>query len=185
MKRRGVVAVVVLLVALLLTPAAPAAAAPYCGVRWGSLAKGTSAGSMTGDVGNVRTGRHTCYDRLVVDVVGPFAGYTVSYVDTVTGVDGRAVAVRGGARLQIDARAWTQTDAAWVPYFVSGFGGTVEDMRDVSRYRTFRQVSWAGTADGLSTIGLGVRARLPFRAFLLQGPGEGSSRLVVDVAHRW
>jgi hypothetical protein len=32
--------------------------------------------------------------------------------------------------------------------------------------------------------GLGVRARLPFRAFVLAGPADGS-RLVVDVAHRW
>jgi hypothetical protein len=29
-----------------------------------------------------------------------------------------------------------------------------------------------------------VRARLPFRAFILDGPGE-ASRLVVDVGHRW
>ena len=35
-----------------------------------------------------------------------------------------------------------------------------------------------------ATIGLGVRARLPFRVFTLTGPGSGS-RLVVDVAHRW
>nr|WP_280956330.1 hypothetical protein [Cellulomonas flavigena] len=33
-------------------------------------------------------------------------------------------------------------------------------------------------------FGLGVRARLPFRAFVLAGPGSGS-RLVVDVAHQW
>ena len=30
----------------------------------------------------------------------------------------------------------------------------------------------------------GVRARLPFRAFVLPGPGTGS-RLVVDVGHQW
>jgi len=29
-----------------------------------------------------------------------------------------------------------------------------------------------------------VRARLPFRVFVLAGPGNGS-RLVIDVAHRW
>jgi hypothetical protein len=33
-------------------------------------------------------------------------------------------------------------------------------------------------------VGLGVRARLPFRVFKLDGPGEGS-RLVIDVAHQW
>jgi hypothetical protein len=40
-------------------------------------------------------------------------------------------------------------------------------------------VAWAGSFEGQSTIGLGVRARLPFR--VLQLPG----RLVIDVAHHW
>jgi hypothetical protein len=34
------------------------------------------------------------------------------------------------------------------------------------------------------TLGLGVRGRLPFRVFTLDGPGAGS-RIVIDVAHRW
>jgi hypothetical protein len=38
--------------------------------------------------------------------------------------------------------------------------------------------------EGQTEIGLGVRARLPFRVFPLAGPGDGS-RLVIDVAHRW
>ena len=51
-------------------------------------------------------------------------------------------------------------------------------------FRTFRQVSWAGSFEGLTSVGLGVRARLPFRVFVLSGPGSGS-RIVVDVAHTW
>ena len=43
---------------------------------------------------------------------------------------------------------------------------------------------FAGSFEGYTSIGLGVRARLPFRVFMLDGPGT-SSRLVVDVAHRW
>jgi hypothetical protein len=42
----------------------------------------------------------------------------------------------------------------------------------------------AGSFEGLTTIGLGVRAKLPFRVFTLNGP-DGHSRLVIDVAHRW
>ncbi len=45
-------------------------------------------------------------------------------------------------------------------------------------------MAYAGSFEGQTTLGLGVRARLPFRAFVLAGPGDGS-RLVVDVAHRW
>lgn len=81
-----------------LVAAPTSAAAPYFGIRWGSLAKSvadTSPAPVTG----VRAGRHACYDRIVLDVGG-------------------------------------------------------------------------------------VRARLPFRVFVLDGPGSGS-RLVVDVAHRW
>jgi len=42
----------------------------------------------------------------------------------------------------------------------------------------------SGANDGATLIGLGVRARLPMRVFVLDGPGDGS-RLVIDVAHRW
>ena len=45
-------------------------------------------------------------------------------------------------------------------------------------------MAFAGTFEAVTQIGLGVRARLPFRVFTLDGPGNGS-RLVIDVAHRW
>jgi hypothetical protein len=50
---------------------------------------------------------------------------------------------------------------------------------NVTGYRTFRQVAWAGSFEDYSSAGLGVRARLPFRTFTLPG------KLVVDVAHTW
>jgi hypothetical protein len=55
---------------------------------------------------------------------------------------------------------------------------------NVAGFDTLRQVAFTGGFEGQSTFGLGVRARLPFRTFILDGPGDGS-RLVVDVAHRW
>ena len=58
------------------------------------------------------------------------------------------------------------------------------ELVDVAGYRTFRQVAWGGSYEARTSVGLGVRARLPFRVFVLDGPGRGS-RLVVDVAHRW
>ncbi len=42
----------------------------------------------------------------------------------------------------------------------------------------------ASSLEGQTTIGVGVRARLPFRTFVLDGPGS-NSRVVIDVAHRW
>ncbi|HAG60432.1 MAG TPA: hypothetical protein DCL83_14500, partial [Arthrobacter bacterium] len=58
------------------------------------------------------------------------------------------------------------------------------ELANVAGYQTFRQVAYAGSFEGYTTLGLGVRARLPFRVFTLDGPGTGS-RLVIDVAHFW
>ncbi len=55
---------------------------------------------------------------------------------------------------------------------------------NVAGFRTFRQVAFLGTFEGQTTIGLGVRALLPLRVFVLSGPGIGS-RVAIDVAHRW
>lgn len=178
MKRLLGLLLTVVLSATVLTGAAggAGAAGPYCGLRWGSLPKAIPTGS-TGEIHDIRTGRHDCFDRLVIDVHGDLSGYFVRYVDQVTmDGSGAVVPVRGGARLQVIATApIVPTDGIFRP---NG------ELADVGRYRTFRHVAWAGSFEGQTTFGLGVRARLPFRVFILDGPGDGS-RLVVDVAHRW
>src|SRR3954454_8373301 len=79
--RLVVLALTSVLATLALTTPASAAAAPYCGITWGSLATSggttTSSGSLTG----VRAGQHDCYDLLVIDLIGVpgTVGYTVSY----------------------------------------------------------------------------------------------------------
>ncbi|HSN38516.1 MAG TPA: hypothetical protein VLT34_19400 [Arthrobacter sp.] len=157
----------------------PASAAPYCGLVWGSLAKTDPAMSQA-KVTNVRTGQHYCFDRLVIDLNGPVAGYTVRYVPQVTqDGSGSPVALRGQAFLQLTANApaYDNGTATYSPE-------NPNELSDVSGYQTFRQVAWAGSFEGYSSLGLGVRARLPFRVFTLDGPDAGS-RLVVDVAHFW
>ena len=162
---------------------APAAATttPYCGITWGSLPKQASAPGG-GHLTNVRAGRHACYDRLVLDVSGGRAGtYRVSYVDQVR-MDGSGfvVPLRGGAKLQITASVPAYDGAGRATYRPANRA----ELVGVAGYSTFRQVAWAGSFEGVTTVGLGVRARLPFRVFVLTGPGTGS-RLVIDVAHRW
>ena len=156
--------------------ASPASAhGPYCGVRWGSLPENKNAGSA-GQLAGVRAGRHACFDRLVLDMAKGRSGYFVRYVNTVRADgSGTVVPVRGGAFLEIVTAPPTPTDA-W--FRADG------RIIDTTGFRTFRDVVWAGSFEGLSTLGLGVRARLPFRVLLLDGPGDGA-RLVVDVAHRW
>jgi hypothetical protein len=156
-----------------------ASGAPYCGITWGSLAK--KGGSMTtSPITDVRAGRHDCYDRLVVDISGKAAGYRVGYVTSVVqDGSGRAIPLRGGAKLQIVVLAPTYKSSA-----ANTFPATRSELVDVSGFSTFRQVAGAGSFEGQTTIGLGVRARLPFRVFTLAGPGP-YSRLVIDVAHHW
>ena len=93
---------------------------------------------VMGEVLAVRTGRHECYDRLVIDRA-PNAQFTAQ---------------------------------------------PGQEIANVTGYSTFREVAYGGTFEGYTTIGLGVRARLPMRAFTLPGPGNGD-RFVVDVAHHW
>ena len=160
--------------ALIAVPAASgagtAAAAPYCGITWGSLAK-TSAPLAGGRVTGVRAGRHTCYDRLVLDMTGRAPGFDVRYVTTVlTDGGGFPVPVAGGARLAVVAKKGATS---------------IPSMPSVAGFTTFRQVRWAGSFEGYTTVALGVRARLPFRTFTLYDASTNRSRLVVDVAHRW
>lgn len=163
------------------TTASTSASAPYCGITWGSLRKASPA--YTGaTIDNVRAGRHGCYDRLVFDLgPGPVTGYNVQYVPQVfMGGAGHPVPLAGAADLQIvvNAPAYDSTGhSTWNP---SDWWHAV----NVTGFTTFRQVALADTYEGQTTIGLGVRARLPFRVMVLTGPGSGS-RLVIDVAHEW
>jgi len=159
----------------------PAVAAPYCGLVWGSLAKANAAMSQA-KVVNVRTGQHYCFDRLVIDLNGQaLPGYSVRYVpQVVQDGSGLPIALRGQAFLQVTVNA---------PAYDAGGKSTYNppnkaELSNVGGYQTFRQVAWAGSFEGYTTLGLGVRARLPFRVFTLAGP-DGGSRLVVDVAHFW
>jgi len=53
---------------------------------------------------------------------------------------------------------------------------------DVSGFQSFRQVAWAGSFEGYTTLGVGVRRGLPFRVSVIAGPGH-HTRIAVDVAH--
>lgn len=187
MKRRAAILAMVLtgiLTAITISTAAPSAAAdtPYCGIRWGSLPK-QSGGMVMGALVDVRAGRHACFDRLVFDFAGRPTGYGVEYVTQVTKpqvLNGPIVPLRGGAQLRITISSPAYDDSGNPTYQPAD----LDELVNVTGWRTFRQVAWAGSFEGESTVGLGVRARLPFRVFVLDGPGTGS-RVVVDVAHRW
>ena len=162
--------------------ASTAAAAPQitaCETGWGTITK-AAPGSIatTGSVTDVRTGRHACYDRMVVDIPGMTttdpASYWVQYVPGFTHPPSQTgIPVAGGAIIEIEFTA---------PVDHSRYHVRLADPLpglDFSGYRTFRDAKFGGRYDGGTHIGLGVRAKLPFRVVVLPG------RLVVDVAHTW
>ncbi|MDX3644066.1 hypothetical protein [Streptomyces sp. MB09-02B] len=161
-------------------PGGAARAAAACPTGWGSGVKG-SPDSGAVPLTDIRTGRHDCFDRIVFDVPdgGDRLGYWVHYVDRLHQVgSGDPIPVTGGAILEIRVAA---------PSYDPETGGVVYPGKvakplpgvDLTGYRTFRDTRFAGSFEGETQIGLGVRARLPFRVLQL------SDRLVVDVAHSW
>ncbi|MGX7827683.1 AMIN-like domain-containing (lipo)protein [Actinokineospora sp. 24-640] len=153
----------------------------YCGISWGSLPKSAVRTEVAALV-DVRAGRHQCWDRLVIDIrAGGADGYHVQYVPQVRmSGSGNVVPLRGGAKLQVTVDAPAYDDAGRSTYNPANRS----ELVNVAGWDTFRQVAWAGSFEGESTIGLGVRAQLPFRAFVLDS-ADGGSRLIIDVAHRW
>ena len=176
---RTLAAAAALAVAPTVASVAPAQAA-YCGITWGSLAKANTT-MVRGPITNVRAGRHTCYDRLVVDLRGSVRpGYDVRYVTNVyADGSGALVPLRGGAKLRIVTRAPAYDSLGRSTYNPPNR----KELVNLAGYSTFRQASWAGSFEGLTTIGLGVRARLPFRTWTYTD--AAGSHLVVDVAHFW
>ncbi|MFC3502120.1 hypothetical protein ACFOOK_14270 [Micromonospora krabiensis] len=163
------------------TARAVATGSPYCGITWGSGEK--TAGTLSSaPLVEVRTGRHECHDRVVFEFDGPVSGYAVGYGETWTEGEGLPLSpyTAGGALLRVSLRApaYDETHAATVPYRVG------EHAANVLRYQTLRDVVFGGSFEGYTTFAVGVRARLPFRVFVLAGPGT-HSRIVVDVAHQW
>ena len=155
-------------------------------VYWGSLPTTADADGPTETIVNVRTGAHACYDRLVVDINGSGpVGYDVRYVDNVyTEGRGSVVPLAGGAKLQVVVHAPNYDINTGQITYTPIDQAQSQQLTNVAGYRTLRQVAFGGSYEGQTTLGLGVRAQLPMRAFVISGPGTGQ-RLVVDVAHQW
>jgi hypothetical protein len=153
-----------LVVGWLVVMSTPTSAAA-CPTGWGSLPKVNSVSSQA-HITTVRAGTNECYDRLVFDVNGPAPGWSVRYVDNVFAEGtGAVLPVTGGAKLEVVIRSLSDTSR----------------MPSVNGFKTFRSVVYGGSFEGQTTVGLGVRARLPFRVFTLTNP----SRVVIDVASHW
>lgn len=151
-----------------------------CPTGWGSVAKTRSA-ATTKSLTDVRTGRHACFDRMVVDVpgAGTGLGYSVRYVSRLyQDGSGHYIPVGGGAVLEVRVAAPAYDPDTGKPTYPVRAGQRLKDV-NLTGYRTFRDGRFVGSFEGDTQIGLGVRARLPFRVWV------ATDRVVIDVAHNW
>ena len=114
-------------------------------MTWGSGPK-VAAGMTSRQLTGVRAGRHTCYDRLVIDLNGAgrtSAGYHVSYVSNVVeDGSGQVVPLRGGAKLAVVVRA-PAYDGDGRPTYTPA---NRWELVNVTGFQTFRQLAFAGSS---------------------------------------
>lgn len=154
-----------------------------CATPWGRGAKGNRPVELSSNthVVGVRTGRHACFDRIVVDLDRDLAakGYTVRYVKAVHEEgSGRTISLRGGAAIEVVIGAPAYDDRGRETLKVADRAEVVSTRS----LRTVRQVAFAGSFEGQTTLGVGVAKRTPMRSFVLTSSTGG--RLVIDIAHR-
>ena len=177
-RRWPAVAVVALVTAGSLNLVAPAASAATPGSPPPRTARDSAVAHVLTDV---RTGRHACYDRMVFDVGGGTSPltYSVAYVKTFRqDPSDTVIPVAGGAILDIRVGAPAYDPKTGRPTYPARPGKSLPGV-SLSGYRTFRDTKFGSSFEGVTQVGLGVRARLPFRVLRV------SDRLVVDVAHTW
>ena len=153
---------------------------------WGTGSKGGSTVMSAAPLYLVRVGQHGCYDRVVFDVNGPEAvGYAVRYVPVVRADgSGQPVPVAGTAALEVVVRApirGTDSQGHQPGTTVPVVGDDFVSPRRVAAWSALRQVAFAGSFEGQTTIAVGVRVRLPFRVFVTGD--RGYRHVVVDIAH--
>ncbi|MGW4029650.1 AMIN-like domain-containing (lipo)protein [Streptomyces sp. NPDC004838] len=157
-----------------------AASAAACSTVWGSGTK-SAADAVAEPLRNIRTGRNTCYDRMVFDIGGASGkvGYHVGYVSAFyQDGSGERIPVAGGAILQIHVNAPSYDPATGKPVYAARAKQPLPGV-NLTGYRTFKDTKFGASLEGQTQVGLGVRARLPFRVL------QFGEQVVVDVAHTW
>jgi hypothetical protein len=163
-----------LIAALFALPAQAANTTPSaCSTHWGTGPR-DKALMVQNKVRTVRAGQHACFDRLVVDLgVGRAPGYHVSYVRAFhADGSGKLVRTSGQAKLLVVVRA---------PATLS-FNATNRHLVSVAGFAEFRQVAGLGSFEGITSVGLGLKAKEPFRVFEFRTASH-KVELVIDVAH--
>jgi hypothetical protein len=163
------------------------AATTRCATAWGTAAKSTGTRMSGAEIYLVRAGRHPCFDRIVLDVNGTApVDATVRYVSAVlSDPAGRPVPVSGRVSLQVVVRApyLGAGSSGHQPYRkVPAVGSRLVPAATLAGLAVVRDVRFAGTFEGVTTVAVGVAARLPVRVFVTRD--QSRSHVVVDIARR-
>jgi hypothetical protein len=147
--------------------------AAACSTPWGTGPR-DKALMVQNKVHAVRAGQHACFDRLVIDLgAGRAPGYHVRYVRAFhADGSGKLVRTSGHAKLLVVVQA----PAA------ASFRADNRHLASVAGFAQFRQVAGLGSFEGITSVGLGLGGRAPFRVFEFRTMSH-NVELVVDVAH--
>jgi hypothetical protein len=152
---------------------AAAIARAACSTPWGTGARDKAQMVQT-KVRDVRAGKHACFDRLVIDLgPGRAPGYHIAYVRVFHAQgSGKVVRTAGHAKLLVNVRAPAALH----------FNASNRHLVNVAGFVQFRQVAGLGSFEGITSIGLGLDTKKPFRV-LEYRTASHNFVLVIDVAH--
>lgn len=136
----------------------------------------------------VRAGQHECFDRVVMDVNGEGdVGYQVSYVPVVSADgSGKPFPVAGKAALQVVVHAPAQgsDDTGHQPgKILANAGDRLYPAAKLADWQSLREIRFAGSFEGYTTMAIGVQGKLPFQVTTTLDKTDKVRHLVIDIAH--
>lgn len=149
--------------------------------------RSTADWSTFSDVGNnrhlfqgpilgVRTSTGTCFDTIEFEIATldqPGPGFTLSYVPTLSyDPTGDPMQLFGLGHLQLTIYAPIDVPT-WKNY----------EFRAGSEYGSLRHIKFAGSFEGVTTFGIGVREKLPFLVMYSNESTNGNGKVIVYLAH--
>ena len=152
------------------------AANPCTAFRLGTVGRSFNGPHTVGPIDAVRVGRHSCFDRLVIDFAGPLPGWSVKYKDAfVQDASGRNLPFRGAKVMEVVL----DTNAHNIN---TGRPTVTRASLPRPNFPEFKDLIFGADFEGQVQLGVGVNRVRPFRIFTLPG-ARGHNLWIMDVQH--